>query len=197
MITLTVDKRQQRELERAIEGTRKKLPQEVANAVNKTASKLRTKVSVLVRQEIAISAADVKRIIKTRRRATRTNTSSVLQLDHEKRPGIGGRHKRFSPRQTRAGTSYRISKKGPRETAIGAFMGPRPGKLAPKLHGGVFVRKDLGNPRSKIRKLYGVSPWAVYIKQRMDPLVKTLGAVELRIQVDSRIRTILKNKRLS
>ena len=46
-----------------------------------------------------------------------------------------------------------------------AFMGPRPGVLAPKLHGGVFKR--VGGDRHPIVKLYGVSPYGAYAKNDM------------------------------
>lgn len=194
-MNITVDKRQLAALQTALEGTKKKLPRELANAINKTASKTKTTVSKEIRKELAVSAKDVNRFLKIKGRAVPNKLSSAVNLDHTKRPGIGGPTDRFKPKQTRRGTSFKISKKQGRKMIPEAFMGPRPGKKAPKLHGGVFKRR--GRRRNPIQKMHGASPWAAYLKNNMDPVIKNITGIELHKQVDSRIRTILKQKGLT
>jgi hypothetical protein len=82
-------------------------------------------------------------------------------LDYENRLGL----QYFNARQTKTGVSYKISKKGGRKSVAGAFMGPKPGILAPRLNGGVFAR--VGAERLPIVKLKGVSPYGVYAKNDM------------------------------
>lgn len=195
MLTVTVDSNQMRALKAALEGTKKKLPKELANAINKTATKTRTNVGRKVRAELAISVKDMKRFLRVRGRANPRRLGASVELDHQKRPGIGGPTGRFKPKQTARGTSFKVGKKQRRQTIKGAFMGPRPGVLAPKLYGGVFKRT--GPRRTPIVKLHGASPWAAYVQNNLDPIIRRETRRELRRQIDSRIRTILKQKRLS
>ncbi|MEE9923994.1 MAG: hypothetical protein PBV01_11600 [Brucella anthropi] len=59
--------------------------------------------------------------------------------------------KYFKPRQFRVGSKATVW--GRRQTFPGAFMGPRPGVLAPKLNGNVFHRT--GSGRFPIERLFG------------------------------------------
>lgn len=61
--------------------------------------------------------------------------------------------KEFSPRQFKAGTRAKVW--GRMQQFPGAFMGPRPGTIAPALAGHVFART--GASRLPIEKLYGPS----------------------------------------
>lgn len=184
-----------KELRQALGQFASKLPNEIANAINKTAARTKTAVNVEVRKELNIGARDLKRLINIPSRASKARLSSSVTLDEETRPGIGGKKRRFSPKQNKKGVSYKISKSKGKKFAAGAFMGPRPGAVALKLHGGVFKRKGKG--RTPIEKLHGASPWAVYLKHDMDAFIKKKTEAELAKQIDSRIRTNLKQRGLT
>ncbi|NNE62356.1 MAG: hypothetical protein HKN35_15800 [Woeseia sp.] len=192
MVEIKVDPTSLAALKSAIRGTNKQLPKEMANAVNKTATKTRTRVSKEIRKELNVSSKGIKKFLRIKGRATSRNPTSAVMLDHEKRPGVGGPTKRFSPDQKAKGTSWKISKRERKAVRPGTFMGPRPGRLAPKLHGGVFVRRGAG--RQPIVKIHGLSPWAAYLKNDMDPIIRQWSQEELQEQIASRVRTILKQK---
>ena len=177
-----------KELVKACEGTSRKMPKELAIAVNATTKKVRSEMSKQLRGEFSVKAADLKPILAVKGRATPTKIGSMVQLDATKRMSL----KSFRPRQTRAGTAYTISKKSGRKTAPGAFMGPRPGAMAIRLRGHVYAR--LGASRYPIVQLKGPSPGGVYIKQRMRPKTVSVGSAELSKQIDRRVRFILLKK---
>lgn len=158
MIALTLDTGQLLQLRRSVAAVNKSLPRELSTVINKVGKRTEKSISKEIRKELTVTAGSLKKSIKTRRKASATTPSAVVGIDHEYRPGL----QNFKSRQTKTGVSYKISKSGGRNSIPGAFMGPRPGVLAPKLYGGVFIR--VGEDRSPIKKLRGVSPYGVYKK---------------------------------
>ena len=121
-------------------------------------------------------------MLRISQKANKNRPVAKIELKKEDRLSL----KRFSPRQTRAGVSYRTSPKRGRKTAPGAFMGPRPGLVAARLRGHVFKR--VGKNRQPITRLDGASPWGAYLVNRLDlPTVKETRT-ELTNQVRRRIR---------
>ena len=187
-VELRIDPKQIRELSRAIEGTTRKLQNEIKIAVNATAGKTKTAMSRRVRAELAAPAKSVNATLSVKKAKTPRDNARVT-LKKEARLPL----KAFKPNQTKKGVSYRISKSQGRKTIAGAFMGPRPGTKAPGLHGHVWKRED--KSRLPIRKLYGVSPWGVFIKRAMKQPTKNEGRLELKKQIARRIRFITLKKR--
>lgn len=171
-----------KELKKAIEGTKRKLPGELRIAINSTAKKVSSEVSKEIRKELTLKATSVKRHIAIKRKATNAHLSAMVQLSESRRPTL----KSYGARQTRAGASYKISKKSGRRVVKGGFMGPRPGVLAPKLQGHAFKRQGTG--RYPLQILRGASPWAAFAKNRMIVPVNNVGTKELEKQVQRRIR---------
>ena len=97
--------------------------------------------------------------------------------------------------------SYQISKKGGRGTVSGAFMGPKPGMLAPKLYGGVYKRvgaqrkltkgRRQGKMGQLIVRLFGVSPAGVFMKKNMDQTLPFYLTDYLKHQMERRINLIV------
>lgn len=158
MINITIDTRQLMRLQRSVAAVKKSLPRELAAVINKVAKRTEKSISVEIRKELTVSAGSLKNKIKNRRKASVASLSAVVGLNHENRLGL----QYFKARQTKTGVSYKISKTGGRKSVAGAFMGPEPGTLAPRLYGGVFAR--VGVERLPIVKLRGVSPYGVYAK---------------------------------
>lgn len=182
MIDLQIDTSQVRELENSVKKSGRKLPQEIAIAINATARKAKVEMSREVRKELAVPAKSVKKTISTKSKATKSKLGSVVSLRQSNRIPL----RDFKANQTRAGVSYKISKSGGRRTAVGAFQGPKPGVQLARWKGHVFARA--GRSRLPIRKLYGVSPWGVFVKNKMEQPVGKATEKELAKQITRRIR---------
>jgi hypothetical protein len=161
MIAIDIDAKQLTRLRQATARAGKKFPRELAAAVNSVAKKTRVSIGRRIRQTVNLKKATAEKAIKIKRIATAETPVGVVSIDKERREGL----QHFSARQNGRGVSYKIDKRGVRKLVAGAFMGPRPGVLAPKLHGGVFKR--VGKSRNPIVKLYGVSPYGTYAKNDM------------------------------
>jgi len=96
-------------------------------------------------------------------RGSRGTVGATLEASKTERIGL----EHFGGRHTKAGVTYKITNAGSKKTVVGGFMGPRPGVLAPKLHGGVFTRLNQSDNRSKIGKARGPSPFGVIKKQKL------------------------------
>jgi len=116
-------------------------------AINRTIDGAFTKVKPALAKQVGLSQA--KTIAKGGVRKIRANYSAL-----EGKIVSRGRHislKEFKPRQFKAGT--KASPWGKRQLFESAFMGPRPGAVAVKLAGHVFVRSS--SDRHPIEKLWG------------------------------------------
>lgn len=182
MISIDVPIAELRKLERATKAASRKLPQEVAVAINATARKVRSGVNKGIREELAAKKKDIDKTLKVTRKATRNQPGAMLRLQKSRRIPL----RDFGARQTRAGVSAKVSNRTGRKTIPGAFQGPKPGLMKASWRGHVFKR--VGRARLPIVKLYGASPWGVYVKQRQDRPTRRLVEVELRKQLQKRIR---------
>lgn len=154
------------------------------DAANKTATKGVSLMAKGVSSEIRVSQKRVKRHIKKRK----IDGGASVELEKSDRLAL----KAFKPVQRKTGVRYKIKKGGSLKTIRHAFMGPRPGVLAAKLNGHVFVRKNVFAPRKPIRRAgRGPSPWGVLAKNPSKLKSIQLGLqVELRKQLQKRIQFI-------
>ena len=179
---ITVDTRGIRELERALGDAKKRLPKEVAIAINRTAKWTTTQISRQVRDELNVKVRDVKKALSQRGKANASKLSTVVQLDKEKRLSL----KYFGARQTRRGVTAKVGKKRRRTLIPDGFMGPRPGAVAVRLGGHAYKRTGRG--RTPIVKLHGASPWGAYVKNNMRPETVKESSRELQKQIQRRIQ---------
>lgn len=186
---MKIDRQQINRLEKALGDKAKRLPQEIAIAINATAKKTKTNMSRQVRGELTLPAKSINQTLAVTRKASKQSLSGQVRLSKTKRIPL----RDYKARQTKKGVSYKISKSGPRKTIASAFQGPRPGKINPSWNGRVFIRK--GKSRLPITQKFGPSPWGSYVKKRMKPETKRATKLELRKQVEKRIRfRILKSR---
>lgn len=182
MISIQVNEKQLKELTLAVGRAKKSFPKELAAAINETAKKTRLNMGREIRETVNIKKKDVEKSIKISATATGTSLKGVVSLKKDNRVGL----QHFGGRQNKSGVSYKISKSGGRKTIAGAFMGPKPGQLAPKLHGGVFRRAS--TTRLPIIKLYGVSPYGAFIKNNFDETEVVFINKTLQAQIERRIK---------
>ena len=157
----------------------KNLPRELAVVSGKTSKRAKSLIAKDVAKELAVPQKVIKKQLET---AKLGKTGATTTLKKSARIPL----KNFKARQTKAGVSYRISKRTGRKTVTGAFMGPKPGVTSPRLGNHVFKR--VGKARLPIRKLYGPSPWGVFTgRRRIRPVGQQINA-ELRKQINERLR---------
>lgn len=164
MVEIEINSGQLNRLRQATANAGKKFPRELAAAVNSVAKKTRISIGRRIRQTINLKKAAAERAVKIKKIAMAEIPVGVVSIEKERREGL----QHFNARQNGKGVSYKIDKRGGRKLVPGAFMGPRPGTLAPRLHGGVFRR--VGKERLPIVKLYGVSPYGAYAKNDMSQI---------------------------
>ena len=168
-------------MQKAIAGTKRDLPKELSIALNATAKKVSTKMSKQVREELVIKAGDVKKSLAIKRKARPQSLGAVVQLSKSARLPL----KYFGATQRKKGVGYKISKTDGRRIAPGAF-------ISAKLGGQVFKRA--GKSRLPIFKLYGASAGGVYTKKYMEVETVRDGSIELRKQIQRRVRFVLLKK---
>jgi len=182
MIGIEINAKQLKKLREATGRAGKKFPRELAAAVNSVSKKTRISIGRRIRTTINLKKAQAEKPIKIKRTATAETPVGVVSIDKETRMGL----QHFAARQNGRGVSYKIDKRGGRKLVASAFMGPRPGDLAPKLHGGVFKR--VGKSRQPIVKLYGVSPYGAYAKNEMSKAEVEFINKSLMTEMERRIK---------
>lgn len=181
MITIEINHKQLKRLKDAVSRAGKKLPRELSAAVNAVAKKSRRHIGKQIRDTINLKKDVAERPIKIKSTATPEKISATVTVQYEAQLGL----QYFGAKQNKTGVSYKIPKRGGRTLVKGAFMGPRPGVLAPRLNGGVFIR--VGASRLPIRKLRGVSPYGAFRQNNMtEAEVKSIND-DLRKEMERRI----------
>jgi hypothetical protein len=189
MIYARLDRKKIAELSEELGGNAKRLRKEIAIATNNAAKPVRKEMVRVVTQELAVKQAVVAKQVNIPKKATAESRGTIVRLKKSKQIPL----KEFGARQTKKGVGYKISKRTGRKTINGAFQGPKPGTVAMRLGGHVFKR--LGKSRLPIIKLFGPSPWGVFVKRKYKPEVVLLAKDRFREELDKRIRFhVLKKK---
>jgi len=182
MFDIKIPERQLRGLENAAKAAGKKLPRELAIAVNKSGKFAKREISKQIREELAAKKKVVDTAISVRGKATAQHAGITVVVKAGKRLPL----RDFGARQIRKGVSYRTSKTTGRKRIDGAFQGPRPGVMKASWRGRVFKR--VGKKRLPIQQLWGPSPWGVYVKRKMPTVTRKRVRKELKKQIDARTR---------
>lgn len=145
----------------------------------KTAKKAKSLIAKQVVKELATPQKIVRAQLSTRRGS---GPKATVTLKKSSRISL----REFKPRQTKKGVSYRISKSQGRKIIQGAFTGPKPGLTFVKFRGHAFKR--VGKSRLPIVKLFGPSPWGVFVVNKQQQQVNPQINAELRKQLAERVR---------
>jgi len=173
------------DLRKALGEAQKKLPKEIAIAINATGKMARREIGKVIREELAVKKQIAEKPIKSGPPASTAKLGVTVTLKKEKRISF----REFSPRQNKQGVTYKISKKGGRKLIKGAFQGPTPTARKVSWRGNAFVRA--GKSRLPIIKIKGVSPWGVFVGQSMTPQIQKKIERELKKQIERRTRLVL------
>lgn len=93
-------------------------------------------------------------------------------------------------KQNGTGTAYQIDRSGGQKVAIGAFMGPKPNRKAPKLHGAVFKR--VGKARLPIARKKGASVWGVATAMKLKMKAKRFAKRQMQREIHVMINKLLR-----
>lgn len=181
MLAIEINRAQLDRLTTAVSASGKSITKEVAAAINQVSKKTRLEMGRDIRNTVTLKKDESEKPLSIRSSATAQNLSAVVSL--KKTPRLGLRH--FGARQTKKGVSYRISKKGKRGFAAGAFQGPRPGLMKTSWKGNVFKRVSKG--RLPIVQIKGVSAWGAYTENNLAPPQADRVSAELTKQIERRI----------
>ena len=185
MITIKSPSANIEALRKSLGDVQKNLSKEIAVALNATGKMARREIGKVIREELAVKKETVEKPIKVGAPANASKLGLTVTLKKEKRISF----REFSPRQNKAGVTYKISKKQGRKFIAGAFQGPTPTARKISWRGNAFVRA--GKSRLPIIKIKGVSPWGVFVGQDMTPELSKKIQVELKKQIDRRTRLLL------
>ena len=182
-ISITIDKRQIRELKRELgDVATKRLPREQEIIINKTANDVHRKLGDAktgIRSELSVTSPEAKKAID-KRRASRTRLSATITVRKEKRIPL----RAFKHRDLKRGVSYKTSPKTGTRKILDAFI-PRPG-------GHIFRRHS--SSRYPIATLMGASPWGAVAKRGIKPRMVRFGEARLRKELDRRIARAVKKR---
>lgn len=186
MLTVEINQQSLRQLQTAIRKVGGNLDREMATAINKTAK--RTKRLVAKRVTSRLNAVQ-KVVIENMPKPSKANPSklsSTVELKQSRRLGL---HKLKNTRHGKKGVAYRIDKRAARQTIRGAFMGPRPGRMAARLKGLVAMR--VGATRKPLRFPQGASPWGIFVVNKMSNQLVPEAEQLLETEIKRRVRTVL------
>lgn len=187
MLKIDVGSEQLRILDDKMKTFGSRMNSKTATAVNKTARMVRDKMNKQITQKFNISLRNLKkkRIIFQSKKAKATQLEAQVRL--KKTPKLGVQY--FGPKHTGAGVTFALERGGSRKLISKAFMGPRAGKKAPKLNGGVFIR-EAGAKRLPINKLYALSPWGMYRSGHMQVATTQYADQMLRFYVEKTLQDL-------
>lgn len=180
MIAFTVNQRQIKELRAALDGSDKKVRKELATVTNKTAKKVKSRMAKELKRELNTTAKNITKTIDVVEKASRFSQASkiraVVRLKETSRLPLVD----FKARQTKTGVTYRISKREGRKRIASAFM--------VRMYQNNVYKRRAGEPKRIGKPLFGASPWAVFKKQNLEPVIVTYAKAEQYKQLKERIR---------
>lgn len=191
MITVELDPAQLAKLNKAVavagsRGGKSKYRQEIAIAINKTTKRGRRAVAKKVTERLNTAQKNVISKMPKPPRATAAKMHSVIVLKKSRRIPL---HELSRTRQNKTGIAYRVDKgRGPSVLPSG-FMGPRPGRKAAGLRGLAALR--VGKKRKPLRFPKGVSPWGMFVKNKMEKRITDPLEEILRKEIERRTRAVL------
>jgi excinuclease UvrABC nuclease subunit len=179
MISISVDAKSLKELRNALKGVEKKIPRELATAINATAKKVRLETARELRKVLTVKTTVLKKAIKIKKKASAKSTkATVFFADGHPIP-----LKYFRARQLkRGGVTYKIDPKFNRKSII------RDAFIVEQYNANVYRRT--GKERGPLEKLYGPAPSEAFEKAGIAKVARTVAATELPKQVQRRIRLL-------
>lgn len=200
-VTIKLNFAQMKQIENQLRDIPGGLDKAISRASKRVASQGRTIISKEIRQKVNIKKKNLdKKVLSTQKSGKR---GQLLRL----KKTVSLPLKYFDASQTEQGVKYKISKERGWSIAKSAF-----GPLIPRLGNHVFRRYDKGKAPKKykgrnkargkrfdnlpIYPLFGVSPWGVFVKNKMlKPTAKKLQDkffFQVRIEADKLIRQRMK-----
>lgn len=178
MIELIIDTKDIARIEAALGDKAKRLNTEIARAINDTAKVLRGNLVKQIVEKVNVKKKALKVPVAVTRKANKNKFGATVTI---KKTGRLNLTDFKGTRQTKKGVSYQVETGGSRKSATSSFIVQQYGKK-------VYARKT--NKRGPLTQLRGVSPWGVFVKNRlMLPTTRDTNA-ELKKQMQRRVHAI-------
>jgi len=190
MIQAGISKSQLDRLQRALGSKVKRLPREIAIAVNATAAKTKGFIAKSVSKEIVVPQKIIKKTIKVFK-AKPASVSGKASAKVRQKDWNGFPLKMLKPVQNASGVNFK-GKGRAADHRAGAFLGPKVGTVFTKFRGHAFKRA--GKRRLPIQKQFGPAAIEIFIANGTKQKSSAFAKEELKKQIERRIRFItLKN----
>lgn len=179
LVEIKFDEAKLRRIQLMLRDIPRAMPRVMSRAINKTAKSAKTSIARQIATEINMKISVIKKNI-TLRRASYRIWRAVLEIWTGRIPLIN-----FAAKQTAKGVSYKIDKKGGRETIKSAFIATMASG-----HKGVFKRK--GAARLPIVELRGPSVGEVYRSSAgLAQTAERRAYKELERNIDDQVKLVL------
>lgn len=183
MIAIEIEAKEIEKLRQALGRMERRLPRELATAINATARKVKTETAKELKKYLAVSPTSIlKTVVKFKAKATANQTEAVIRFQK----GFPIPLRYFRPRQMKrggGGVTYKIDPAFNRRSIIrDAFMPPR-------YNGRVYRR--IGIQRGPLEQLYGPAPEEAYQKGNIDRVMIRVARQQLPYQIERRIRLLI------
>ena len=183
-IEIKFDEAKLRHIEAILRGIPNALPKIISRGINRTASPAKTDISREIRQEINITAGDIKEKIKLEK-ATYQKWSAEIYLSHSMIPILD-----FGAKQTSKGVSFKVYKSGGRKFINRAFIATMQSG-----HKGVFrrgiglsgiIRAERRHTRPAGKK-YAITQHNIFIGEQFGPSLYQVFKTEKALPLIQRI----------
>jgi len=167
-------------LKKALGDASRRLGIELSAAVNATAKKVKSEAAKKIQTKLNVTQKILKKTIWSKGKATPQRPYATITLTD----GYPIPLKYFKAKQTkRDGLTYKIDPKDGRRSII------RDGFLITRYGGNAYRRRTAA--RGPLEKLFGPAPGSVYKSAGVRAVIVKVAKVELRKQIDRRIRLVL------
>jgi hypothetical protein len=181
-VTMKIDAESLQRLGNMLSEVRGGLEKAIARASKRVAKQGVTLISSEIRNKVNIKKGDLDKKVLTTKPSGKTGQTITLEAS----PRFPLKY--FGAVQTDKGVTYKIPKSGKKSLARGAF-----GPNIPRLGRQVFRR--VGPSRLPIQPLFGVSPWGVFVVNKMLEPTKQKLQKQFALRVMSEARNLIEKER--
>ena len=176
MINISVDKASIERIKTALGDLSRRMPRELATAINATAKKVRFEAAKELKKSLKVPVRILKKVIATKSKAKADSLQAVI--------GLWEGHpiplKYFGAKQIKRGVTYKIDPRLKGKSVLrDAFI--------PTQYGGRVYRRK-GKARGPLEQVYGPKPGDVFAQTDLIAKATAVARTELPKQIERRIR---------
>jgi hypothetical protein len=188
-VTMKIDAESLQRLGNMLSEVRNGLEKAIGRASRRVSGQGVTLISKDIRSKVNIKKEDLdKKVLSAKPSGKTSATVTLAATPRFPLKYFGAVQEASTEKKASRGVLYQIPKKGKKSLARGAF-----GPNIPRLGGHVFRR--VGASRLPIQPLFGVSPWGVFVVNKMLEPTKTKLQKAFALRVMSEARNLIEKER--